>query len=79
MASRLSGSDYGQYGLKSEKNEERVLPTNVDEGCEVPGFGPVDTVDATGHRVGNAEEKPGRKSSSRLGAAAINEADDKKR
>lgn len=70
--------DYNQYGLKDDSAHAADVYSNRPGG-ETPGVGPMDHVDASGHRLGVTEDRPAPKPSSRSGQAAIGEIDTKKR
>jgi hypothetical protein len=78
MAEKPTPPDYHQYGLKDEDAQAVDVYANRPGG-EVPGVGPVDSVDAAGHRQGDIEDRPALKPSSRTGQKALGEIDTKKR
>jgi hypothetical protein len=70
--------DDNHYGVKDENTAASAVYANR-QGGEVPGVGPIDAVDSSGHRRGAVEEHAFRKPSSRLGRDVIHEKDDKVR
>ena len=70
--------DYDQYGLKDDAARASDVYANRPGG-EVPVIGPMDAVRPSGHRVGEVEQHPDPKPSSRAGQAVTGEVDDKQR
>lgn len=68
-----------QYGLKDEDGSLDETYANRRGGPELPGVGPIDSVDSSGHRIGAIEDRPNPKPSSRQGTAITGETDDKAR
>jgi hypothetical protein len=78
MSDKTTPPDYNQYGMKDEDVKTKDVYFNRPGG-EQRAIGPADAVDASGHRLGEIEDRPDPKPSSRTGQAVIDETDDKKR
>lgn len=78
MTDKKQPPDYNQYGLKDPQAQVADVYANRPGG-EEPVVGPMDTVTASGHRVGAIEQRPDPKPSSRTGQRALGEVDDKQR
>ena len=73
-----ANSGHNQYGLKDEPGTLGQTYANRP-GAEQPGYGPLDAVDPSGHRLGDVEEHPNPKPASRQGTGVTGETDDKRR